>query len=79
MLKSREVKPLSPVIWGGGEQKTKFKKVYCYINWSQNQGGTVFTRLRNRRVVMCLVVVYIRLFVRSFLPSLIESRVFNIF
>ncbi len=34
-----------------------------------------FTRLRSRRVVMCLVVVYVRSFVRS----LIESRVFNIF
>ncbi len=35
----------------------------------------IFPRLRSRRVVMCLVVVY----VCSFVPSLIQSRVFNIF
>ncbi len=34
-----------------------------------------FTRLRSRRVVMCLVVVY----GRSFVPTLIQLRVFNIF
>ncbi len=35
----------------------------------------IFTRLRSRRVVMCLVVVY----VRPFIHSLIQPRVFNIF
>ncbi len=35
----------------------------------------VFTRLRSRRVVMCLVGS----FIHSFVPSLIESRIFNIF
>ncbi len=48
-----------------------------------NKMLNVFTRLRSRRVVMCLVVVFVcsfvRSFVRSFVPSLIESRVFNIF
>ncbi len=39
----------------------------------------IFTWQRSRRVVMCLVVVYVRSFVHSFLPSLIESPVFNIF
>ncbi len=35
----------------------------------------LITRLRSRRVVMCLVVVY----GSSFVPSLIQLRVFNIF
>ncbi len=41
---------------------------------------TFFIRLHSRRVVMCLVVVYVRSFVcvRSFVPSLIPSQVFNI-
>ncbi len=34
----------------------------------------IFTRLCSRRVVMCLVVVY----VRSFGPTTIQLRVFNI-
>ncbi len=46
-------------------------KLWHYINESCN--FSVFTRLRSRRVVMCLVVVYVRLFVclfvRLFLPS----------
>ncbi len=33
----------------------------------------IFTRLRSRREVMCLVVVYVRSFVGSFLPSLIYN------
>ncbi len=39
----------------------------------------VITRLHSRRVVMCLVVVQVRSFICSFVRSLIESRVFNIF
>ncbi len=35
----------------------------------------VFTRLRSRRVVLCLVMMYLR----SFVPSLIKPWVFNIF
>ncbi len=52
----------------------KFSGILMYNNCFP----TVFsfiTRLRSRRVVICLVVV----FVRSFVPSLIESRLFNIF
>ncbi len=39
----------------------------------------VFTQLRSRRVVMCVVVVCVRSFVPSFVPSLIQLRVFDIF
>ncbi len=46
-------------------------------NYNHIRGSSLFlfTQLRSKRVVMCLVVVYIR----SFVPSLTESRVFNIF
>ncbi len=43
------------------------KCFHCYFK--------IFTRLCSRRVATCLVVVYVRLFI----PSLIELRVFNIF
>ncbi len=46
----------------------KWREISCYTLF-------IFTRLCSRRVVMRLVVVY----VRSFVPSLIQPQVFNIF